>query len=128
MHRVGKSLDSVIPSLQLHVLSYSLHSLLKGISSPSTLPVSAPSPSPPATPSPSSLKSGDLDACLDLISSVLVEDLFGVPAEERESGENVAKIPESKSPQSLNSYELVARFLSPRLVPDLLAPVREVGN
>ena len=57
-----------------------------------------------------------------------MEDLFGVPAEERESGENVAKIPESKSPQSFNSYEIVARFLSPHLVPDLLAPLREVSG
>ena len=69
---------------------------------------------------------GDLDPCLDLISGILIEDLFGSPAEERESGENVAKIPESKSPQSLNSYEIVARYLSPRLLPDLLFPVKEV--
>ena len=74
------------------------------------------------------LKSGDLDACLDLMSSILVEDLFGTPAEERESGENVAKIPESKTPQSFNCYEICAQFLSPHLVPDLLAPAREVSG
>ena len=113
-----------IQSTQLHVLGYSLHSILKGLSSTSS---SSSSPSPSlATSSPVSLKSGDLDACLDLISSILVEDLFGVPAEERESRENVAKIPESKTPQSHNCYEIVAQFLSPRLIPDLLAPVREV--
>ena len=74
-----------------------------------------------------SLKAGDLDACLGLISSILIEDLFGTPAEERESGENVAKIPESKTPQSYNCYEIVAQFLSPRHIPDLLTPVREVS-
>ena len=57
---------------------------------------------------------------------ILVEDLFGMPAEEREVGESVAKIPESKSPQSYNSYCLVAQFLSPDQVPQLLAPVKEV--
>ena len=59
---------------------------------------------------------------------ILVEDLFGMPAEEREAGESVARIPESKSPQSLNSYCIMAQFLSPRLLPQLLAPVKEVGN
>ena len=92
------------------------------MSSPTTTPTSSPS----STPSSSLLLVGDLDSCLELVSEVLVEDLFGVPAEERESGENVAKIPESKSPQSYNSYELVARYLSPKLLPDLLSPVKEV--
>ena len=114
--------------LKLHVLAYSLHSILNGLHS--------------------ILKTGDLDPCLDLISQVLhqfsihsssptllfsilsfqilVEDLFGVPAEEREAGESVAKIPESKSPQSYNSYCLVAQFLSPDQVPQLLAPIKEV--
>lgn len=88
------------------------------------------STTPPASSSSSSLPAplavGDLDPCLDLVSGILVEDLFGVPAEERESGENVAKIPESKSLQSYNTYEIMARFLSPKLLPDLLSPVKEV--
>ena len=75
-----------------------------------------------------SLQAGDLDACLELISSILIEDLFGAPAEERESGENVAKIPESKTPQSYNCYEIVAQYLSPRLIPNLLTPVKEVSG
>ena len=57
---------------------------------------------------------------------ILVEDLFGVPAEEREAGVSVARIPESKNPQSYNSYGLVAQFLSPGLLPQLLAPIKEV--
>ena len=61
-----------------------------------------------------------------LLYQILVEDLFGVPAEEREAGEAVAKIPESKHPQSTNSYRLTAEFLSPQLLPQLLAPVKEV--
>ena len=76
----------------------------------------------------SSLVPGDLDPSFSLVSEILKEDLFGAPAEERESGEGVAKIPESKSPQSYNTYEIVARYLSPGLVPKLLAPIKEVGK
>ena len=57
---------------------------------------------------------------------VLVEDVFGVPAEEREGGEAVARIPEAKHPRSGDSYCIAAQFLSPRLLPQLLAPIREV--
>ena len=115
------------------MLGYSLHSILRGISNPQNTKMPPPSLSSPSStiPSPSaavSLRSGDLDACLDLISSILIEDLFGTPAEERESGENVAKIPESKTPQSYNSYEILAQFLSPWLIPDLLTPIREVSR
>ncbi len=110
--------------LQLHVLSYSLHYLLRALSSSSSPTDPSPSPSPsPSRP----LAVGDLDPCLDFVSAILIEDLFGGPAEERECGENVAKIPESKTPQSYNSYEIVSQFLSPRLLPDLLSPVKEVG-
>lgn len=117
----------VIYPKQLHVLGYSLHSVLQGIANAGTKISSSSSSVSPTVCTPLSFKSGDLDPCLDLISPILIEDLFGVPAEERESGENVAKIPESKTPQSYNCYEIVAKFLSPRFIPDLLTPVREVS-
>lgn len=88
---------------QLHVLGYSLHSILRGL-----------------TPH---LMSGDLDSCLEPISSVLTEDLFGTPAEDRDGG---AKIPEAKTPQSYNCYEIIGAYLSPTLLPDLLQPVKQV--
>lgn len=105
-----------IPPSQLHVLGYTLHSVLQGISS-------APKDAPPTH----LLTTGNLDPSLDLISPVLVDDLFGTPAEERESGENIAKIPESKSPQSYNCYEIVAQYISPNLLPEFLAPVKQVS-
>ncbi len=88
---------------QLHVLGYSLHSVLRGLSP--------------------HLMSGDLDPCLELVSCILTEDLFGAPAEEREVG---AKIPEAKTPQSYNSYEIMGAYLSPTRLPDLLLPVKQV--
>ena len=56
----------------------------------------------------------------------MIEDLFGAPAEERASDAGVARIPESKAPQSLSSYEIVARFLSPGRLPNLLDAVKQV--
>ena len=110
--------------MQLHVLSYSLHHLLRALSTP---PTSSSTSSSTSTSSSSCLlNTGDLDPCLDLISDILKEDLFGTAAEERESGAGVAKIPESKTPQSFNTYEIVAQFISPKLVPQLLAPIKEV--
>eukprot|EP00731_Ephydatia_muelleri_P000969 Em0001g969a len=41
-------------------------------------------------------------------------------------GELVAKIPESKTPQSLNTYEITAQYLSPHLLPDLLSVPKQV--
>ena len=103
------------------MLSYSLHYLLHAMVTPTSSSSSSQSSS-------SSLVPGDLDPSFSLVSDILKEDLFGAPAEERESGECVAKIPESKSPQSYNTYEIVARYFSPGLVPKLLAPIKEVGK
>eukprot|EP00731_Ephydatia_muelleri_P000971 Em0001g971a len=112
-------------SYQLHVLAFGLHSLLKGVS-----PV---------------LKAGDLDSCMQLISMVGVASVHSLShntlpllpfyrlpkrsPNRREGdwiGELVAKIPESKTPQSLNTYEITAQYLSPHLLPDLLSVPKQV--
>ncbi|CAI8031672.1 Small subunit processome component 20 homolog [Geodia barretti] len=96
--------DLLTRGYQLHVLGYSLHSILNGV-----CPI---------------LKTGDLDPSLDLVSQVLVEDLFGVPAEEREAGESVAKIPEGKNPQSSKSFEAKASSRTSRVAEEVL---RQIG-
>lgn len=58
---------------------------------------------------------------------ILLRDLFGSPAEEREVKEVICKTPEGRSTQSYNTYELAAKFLSPSLLPELLRPVKEVN-
>ena len=69
---------------------------------------------------------GCLDVCLAEISDILTNDLFGVPAEERETPEAISKLPEAKSTKSFDSYALVASKLSPSLLPDLILPLKEV--
>ncbi len=60
------------------------------------------------------------------INKVLMNDLFGTPAEEREIKDIVTKTPESKVCKSVLTFGLVARFLSPSLIPKLLKPIKEV--
>ena len=55
-----------------------------------------------------------------------MEDLFGSAAEERREGEIASKLPEARTSQSTKSYEIVAMFLSPSLLPQLLKPLKEV--
>ena len=62
-----------------------------------------------------------------LLAKILLRDLFGSPAEEREVKEVICKTPEGRSTQSYNTYELAAKFLSPSLLPELLRPVKEVN-
>ena len=92
---------------QVHVLSYSLHALLCGLSQ--------------------DLASGDLDPCLQSISDIVAEDLFGQLAEEREVPEAVSKLPEAKSSKGLATLEIVSSKLSPQLLPSLIAPLKKVG-
>lgn len=57
---------------------------------------------------------------------MLVGDLFGVAAEERREGEIASKLPEARASQSVKSYEMLAMFLSPSMLPQLLKPLKEV--
>lgn len=101
-------LQSTCPApVQLHVLSYSLHALLCDLSK--------------------HLASGDLDSCLQSITDIGTEDLFGQLAEEREVPEAVSKLPEAKSSKGLATLEIVSSKLSPQLLPSLIAPLKKVG-
>ena len=93
--------------VQLHVLSYSLHALLCDLSK--------------------HLASGDLDSCLQAITDIVTEDLFGQLAEEREVPEAASKLPEAKSSKGLATLEIVSSKLSPQLLPSLIAPLKKVG-
>ena len=89
------------------MLSYSLHALLCELSK--------------------HLSSGDLDPCLQSITDIVTEDLFGQLAEEREVPEDVSKLPEAKSSKGLVTLEIVSFKLSPHLLPSLIAPLKKVG-
>lgn len=91
---------------QLHVLSYTLHSLLVSVSAKSKL--------------------GELDYCLPAMMAVIVEDIFGHVGQEKEADEYVSKMKEVKRKNlSYDSLEMLASFASVRQVSTLLEPIRE---
>lgn len=74
---------------QLHVLSYTVHSILVETGSIYT--------------------SGDLDYCLPQIVAVIMDDIFGATGQEKDAEEYISKMREVKSSKSYDSMEIVAR-------------------
>ncbi|KAK4229174.1 small subunit processome component 20 [Podospora fimiseda] len=89
---------------QLHVLSYTMHSLLL---------VAIPS-----------FKQGELDYCLPTIMSVIMDDIFGATGQEKDAEEYTGKMKEVKSSKSQDSMELVSRTASIRHLGDLITPLQ----
>ncbi|KAK3990360.1 small subunit processome component 20 [Cladorrhinum sp. PSN332] len=89
---------------QLHVLSYTMHSLLL---------VAIPT-----------FKQGELDYCLPTIMSVIMDDIFGATGQEKDAEEYTGKMKEVKSSKSQDSMELVSRTASIRHLGDLITPLQ----
>ncbi len=81
--------SSLARGYQLHVLSFTMHSILVATSS--------------------IFKPGDLDYCLPQIVAVIMDDIFGVTGQEKDAEEYISKMKEVKSSKSQDSMELVAR-------------------
>ena len=60
-------------------------------------------------------------------SKVLVEDLFGEAAKEREVEKIANKLPEAKTCKSFDTYEILAKFAGTRALTGLVSPLKEVG-
>jgi U3 small nucleolar RNA-associated protein 20 len=91
---------------QLHVLSYTLHSILL---------VAIPA-----------FKQGDLDYCLSSIMAVIMDDVFGVAGQEKDASEYVSKMKEVKSSKSQDSMELIAKTASITRLGDLTKPLQSL--
>ncbi len=91
---------------QLHVLSYTLHSILL---------VAIPA-----------FKQGDLDYCLSSIMAVIMDDVFGVAGQEKDASEYVSKMKEVKSSKSQDSMELIAKTASITRLGDLTMPLQSL--
>lgn len=91
---------------QLHVLSYTLHSILL---------VAIPT-----------FKQGDLDYCLSSIMAVIMDDIFGVAGQEKDAAEYVSKMKEVKSSKSQDSMELIAKTASITRLGDLTMPLQSL--
>ncbi|KAL2154515.1 hypothetical protein VTH82DRAFT_3191 [Thermothelomyces myriococcoides] len=91
---------------QLHVLSYTVHSILL---------VAIPT-----------FNQGDLDYCLSSIMAVIMDDIFGVTGQEKDAEDYVSQMKEVKSSKSQDSMELIARTASITRLGDLTMPLHSL--
>ncbi|GAA6031952.1 hypothetical protein JCM8097_003358 [Rhodosporidiobolus ruineniae] len=93
---------------QLHVLAFTVHALLvRLVESPDSV---------------------DFDHALSEVVAVLDDDIFGDPNKDRQSQEfrSKTKFREVRSFKSLDSFQLLARAVTPSHIAALLAPLRTV--
>lgn len=69
---------------------------------------------------------GELDPCLDDIVQVLINDLFGVTGQEKESDEMIAKTKEAKGSKSPGTFEALAQVIEFKNVTQLLLPLKDI--
>ncbi|KAK2790744.1 U3 snoRNP protein [Onygenales sp. PD_10] len=89
---------------QLHVLSFTVHSILVTTSD--------------------HFKPGDLDQNLDALAAVVMDDIFGTVGQEKDAEEYVSKMREVKSSKSYDSMELLAKISTIRHLSALISPVQ----
>ncbi|KAL5616747.1 hypothetical protein FOBRF1_005495 [Fusarium oxysporum] len=89
---------------QLHVLSYTMHSILVAI-----IPICSP---------------GDLDYCLTFVVTVIMDDIFGVIGQEKDAEGYTTQTKEIKSSKSQDSMELIAKNASISRLIELVKPLR----
>lgn len=76
----------------------------------------------------SQLKPTFLSHSSSSLSKVLVEDLFGEAAKEREVEKIANKLPEAKTCKSFDTFEILAKFAGTRSLTGLVSPLKEVGQ
>lgn len=89
---------------QLHVLSYTLHTLLLAV-----IP---------------EFEQGDLDYCLEPMVTVIMDDVFGVSGQEKDEEGYNSKMKEVKSSKSQDSMELIASTASITQLVELVKPLQ----
>jgi U3 small nucleolar RNA-associated protein 20 len=88
---------------QLHVLSYTVHSLLVD----------------------GSFEPGDLDECLPALMRVIMDDIFGETGQEKDAEEYKSGMKEVKSSKSFDTMELLARATAVNKLGELVRPIRQ---
>lgn len=96
--------SSLTRGYQLHVLSYTVHSIMVAI-----LPQVAP---------------GGLDYCLPNIVMIIMDDIFGVVGQEKDAEGYTTQTKEIKSSKSQDSMELAAKTASINRLIDLIRPLQ----
>lgn len=96
--------SSLARGYQLHVLSYTVHSILVATSS--------------------IFQPGDLDYCLPQIVAIVMDDIFGVTGQEKDAEEYISKMKEVKSSKSFDSMDLVAKTATVDHLVHLIRPLQ----
>ena len=96
--------SSLARGYQLHVLSFTMHSILVTTSS--------------------FFKPGDLDYCLPQIIAIIMDDIFGATGQEKDAEEYISKMKEVKSSKSNDSMELIARTATIEHLAQLIRPLQ----
>ncbi|XP_053397711.1 small subunit processome component 20 homolog [Mercenaria mercenaria] len=91
---------------QRHVLCYTVHQLLKHMESV--------------------VRPGDIDICLKNLQEVLNEEIFGEVSDEKVVAGIKAKVFEARSSKSYESYEFIARYISPGSLMKFLEPIKKI--
>ncbi|CAG8452160.1 712_t:CDS:2 [Ambispora gerdemannii] len=91
---------------QLHVLGYTLHSLLLDL-----VPI---------------LEVGAIDYCVYEVTEILINDVFGEVGQEKDIDEITGKTKEMKSKKSFDSFELLAKVIEFRNIDVLLLPLKNI--
>ncbi|XP_056223520.1 small subunit processome component 20 homolog [Seriola aureovittata] len=102
-----KEMQSVlVKGYQVHVLTFTVYQLLSVLRP--------------------TLKSGDLDLCMNMLIDIFNNELFGAVAEEKEVKGIVSKLMEARHSKSMDSYELLAQFCSRESITKLILPLKEI--
>ncbi|KAK3175064.1 hypothetical protein OEA41_002310 [Lepraria neglecta] len=96
--------SSLARGYQLHVLSFTVHSMLVATSSIFT--------------------PGDLDYCLPQIVAIIMDDIFGATGQEKDAEEYISKMKEVKSSKSYDSMELIAKTATVEHFVQLIRPLQ----
>uniref|UniRef100_A0A665TDQ2 UTP20 small subunit processome component n=1 Tax=Echeneis naucrates TaxID=173247 RepID=A0A665TDQ2_ECHNA len=107
LHYLLKEMQGIlVKGYQVHVLTFTVYQLLTVLSP--------------------SLKSGDLDPCMNMLIDIFNNELFGAVAEEKEVKGIVSKLMEARHSKSMDSYELLAQFCSRESITKLILPLKEI--
>ncbi|XP_047431848.1 small subunit processome component 20 homolog isoform X2 [Mugil cephalus] len=96
----------LVKGYQVHVLTFTVYQLLSVLKP--------------------TLKSGDLDPCMNMLIDIFNNELFGAVAEEKEVKGIVSKLMEARHSKSMDSYELLAQFCSKESITKLILPLKEI--
>ncbi|XP_040003243.1 small subunit processome component 20 homolog isoform X2 [Xiphias gladius] len=96
----------LVKGYQVHVLTFTVYQLLSALSP--------------------TLKSGDLDPCMNMLIDVFNNELFGAVAEEKEVKGIVSKLMEARHSKSMDSCELLGQFCSRESITKLILPLKAI--